>query len=324
MQSDPIAVCTFFSKTTCGYCKQFKGESTDNSGTVKIDPNSGWETLTSDLDLQNMGVVFNLYQFGPEKDPRTGKVLNYVLGAPYSDKGRIRGVPHLELSIPNQPNEYVPFDPAGLTGWEASKSVPVMKKWIIQALQTDRFKSYANDVRSGKHVRASHPSGSGQSESSEHVQQAVQARRPPVVQDNSSQRVAQIQAQQRQHQHGEQSPQVHAPHHHHHHASGQHHHHVQQAQEQEVQEPEEDSDEAQQQPAVEARQQQQAPRRQVQQRSAPTTFGMGTQKIRPVVTPNSVPVSPARQNAHPPSQKAESQKVVEKPRPRFVPANYDE
>jgi len=267
MKPVPIAKVTFFSKSTCGYCKEFKGESTDSSGVTKIDPESGWETLTSLLDLEKMGVVFDLYQFGPEKDPKTGKVKNYVLTAPYSEPGRIRGVPHLEISIPGDPSKYVAFDPTGLTSWGAATSVPMMKKWIIQTLQTEPFKSYAAAVRSGTPVNAPTPS--------------VQVSRPAVP-DDSRQRMAQAQAQQRAMQQANQprpengSQHVHTPHHHHHEHS-----------------------------------------RQPVQHQAPTTFGMGTNQIRPAATTNTVPAAPVRKPEQGPA-------VVEKPRPRFVPANYDD
>ena len=271
MATNPIAVVTFFSKTTCGYCKQFKGEiKDDRTGVVTIDPNSGWETLTSDLDLQNMGIVFNLYQFGPEQDPKTGKVLNYVLSAPYSENGRIRGVPHLELSIPGDPTKYSPFNPSGITGWKAEGSVPVIKQWIIKTLQTEPFKSYAADVRSGR------------------VNTPAQKVEPPRSTPPPSQPVVR-------------SP-VRQP--------------IQQPARQEGSESFFDSEtQKMAETQFQARQDQIQKRQQV--RTAPTTFGMGTQQIKPVVTPASIQVTPPRRQVVPPN-------TVEKPKPRFLPSNYDE
>lgn len=263
MDPQPIAVCTFFSKTTCGYCKQFKGEITDEkTGIIRIDPDSGWETLTSDLDLQGLGVAFNLYQFGPEKDPRTGRELNYVLAAPYSDRGRMHGVPHLELQIPGDPTKYVSFDTAGMASWETVHSLPAIKRWILATLQTELFVSYKADVRAGKV-----PS-----------QKTTEPPSQPRVPPRQGQMPSPLPAQT---------------------SSGQHlpptfmHQPPQQVQASQPQEP---------------RVEKSVPPR----RTTPTTFGMGTEQIKPVATTTTIPINPSRQ------------KAVEKPRPRFAPANFDE
>ena len=140
MSKPPVAVFTFFSRTTCGHCKHFKGESTDAKGRSVIDPNSGWEVLTADRDLQNLGVEFQLYQFGPEKDPETGVVKNYALDEEYVS--RVKGIPRLEMSVPDDPHNFVEFSDPELRGWNADQSVPIIKRWIIKHLQQEPFKSW--------------------------------------------------------------------------------------------------------------------------------------------------------------------------------------
>lgn len=136
MAAPPRAVFRFFSKTTCGYCKIFKGEGADG----KINPNSGWEILTSDQELLAIPIKFTLYQFGPEKDPATGKMVTYALEEKYAHK--VRGVPYLELYVPNDPDNGRHYDMTGLTGWDAEGSVQPIKKWILAQMQTEPFKSY--------------------------------------------------------------------------------------------------------------------------------------------------------------------------------------
>lgn len=140
MGKTPVAVFTFFSRTTCGHCKVFKGETTDLKGNSKIDPNSGWEVLTSDKELQDLGVEFQLYQFGPEKDPQTGAVKNYALDEEYA--ARVKGIPRLEMSVPDDPHNFVEFGDPELRGWGAEQSVPIVKRWIIKHLKQEPFKSW--------------------------------------------------------------------------------------------------------------------------------------------------------------------------------------
>lgn len=140
MSRSPTAVFTFFSRTTCGHCKHFKGESTDAKGRSIIDPNSGWEVLTAERELQDLGVEFQLYQFGPEKDPETGVVKNYVLDDEYVS--RVKGIPRLELSVPDDPHNFVEFSDPELRGWNADQSVPIIKRWIIKTLKQEPFKSW--------------------------------------------------------------------------------------------------------------------------------------------------------------------------------------
>ena len=144
MEPPTVAIFTFFSKTTCGYCKLFKGEAEGKDGKVKIDPNGGWQVLTSDLDLQNAGVEMHLYSFGPEQDPKTGKVVNRVLEPEYAAK--IRGVPYLELSVPGDPYNGIQFKEP-FKSWKAEDVVPVIKKWIFSQLKKEPFKSYADKVK---------------------------------------------------------------------------------------------------------------------------------------------------------------------------------
>lgn len=127
------AVFTFFSKSTCGYCHQFKGDKTKPDGTVVTDPNSAWERLTSDKDLQAAGVEFVLFKFGPEKDPKTGKTINYTLPDSYASK--IKGVPYLELKAPG--------DVEGKTGihYDQAREFPTIKKWILKHVESGTFKS---------------------------------------------------------------------------------------------------------------------------------------------------------------------------------------
>lgn len=133
------AVFTFFSKSTCGYCHQFKGDKTKEDGTVVTDPNSGWERLTSDKDLQDAGVEFVLFKFGPEKDPKTGKTVNYTLPDSYAQK--IRGVPYLELKAPG--------DKDGETGihYDQAREFPIIKKWILNHIKSGTFKNAAKAPR---------------------------------------------------------------------------------------------------------------------------------------------------------------------------------
>lgn len=135
-----VAVFTFFSRTTCGHCKHFKGETTDAKGRSQIDPNSGWEVLTADRELQDIGVEFQLYQFGPEKDPETGVVKNYALDEEYV--ARVKGIPRLEMSVPDDPHNFIEFNDPELRGWNADQSVHVIKRWIIKHLSQEPFKSW--------------------------------------------------------------------------------------------------------------------------------------------------------------------------------------
>lgn len=155
MGKSTIATFTFFSRTTCGHCKHFKGETTDKDGRSKIDPNSGWEVLTADRELQDMGVEFQLYQFGPEKDPDTGVVKNYALDEEYAK--RVKGIPHLEMAVPDDPHNYVQFNDPELRGWDAKDSVPVIKKWIIRTLQQEPFKSWRPKARAARPPEAIMP-----------------------------------------------------------------------------------------------------------------------------------------------------------------------
>jgi hypothetical protein len=135
------AVFTFFSKTTCGYCHQFKGDTPGPNGTMVTSPTGHWEKLTGDADLKNSGVKFILFKFGPEKDPTTGKVVTYGLDEPYASK--IKGVPYLELRLPGDVNSGVPFD-------AAPRDYDTVKKWILQTMKKEPFKSHADGIKSGK------------------------------------------------------------------------------------------------------------------------------------------------------------------------------
>jgi hypothetical protein len=173
MGKGAVALFTFFSRTTCGHCKHFKGESTDAQGRSKIDPNSGWEVLTADRELQDMGVEFQLYQFGPEKDPETGVVKNYALDEEYAK--RVKGIPHLEMSVPDDPHNYVQFNDPELRGWDAPQSVPVIKKWIIRTLQQEPFKSWRPKAKVARPPEAIMPNRNNQPLA------AVQASHKPAV-----------------------------------------------------------------------------------------------------------------------------------------------
>lgn len=144
MSFKPRATFTFFSLSNCGYCKQYKGEKKNSKGQIEIDPKSGWETLRNDQDLYDAGVEFVLYLVGDVQDPKTGKVTRYTLEPEY--KGKIKGYPHLDLSVPSDRFNGIKFD-GRITGWEADKSFPVIKKWILEKLKTEPFKSYNPSVK---------------------------------------------------------------------------------------------------------------------------------------------------------------------------------
>jgi len=112
----------FFSKSGCGYCVQMKGLRDDGT----IDTSSPWEQLTRDKELLSK-VKFVLYQYGPEKDPKTGKVINYALDKQYA--GRFRGVPHLELFV----------DEDHPVNYEGKRSYEDIKDWILKQLRSKKF-----------------------------------------------------------------------------------------------------------------------------------------------------------------------------------------
>jgi len=133
---EPKAVLTFFSLSGCGHCKVYKGEKVTSTGQTVLDPNSGWNTLCNDPDLKAAGVKFVLYQVGDVKDPSTGKITRYELEPEF--KGKIRGFPHLRLTRPDDRFGGYPMEER-ISGWAASQSVPVIKKWILQKLQDPAF-----------------------------------------------------------------------------------------------------------------------------------------------------------------------------------------
>lgn len=134
----PVAVLIFFSKTTCGYCKIFKGLKPDGT----IDQNSGWETLKRDPTLRNLPLGFKPYQFGPEVDPKTGKTVQRGVDEPYAS--RMQGVPHFELFAPHNLVDGIPMSLNGLKGWDATNSVPFIREWVLKTVKSDGFLKLLN------------------------------------------------------------------------------------------------------------------------------------------------------------------------------------
>lgn len=282
--SDITAVFTLYSKSTCGYCHQFKGEVKNDNGTVTINPTSDWEKLKKDKSLYDAGIEFVLYQFGPEVDKTTGQTVNYIL--PPNLASKIRGVPYLELRLPNDTDGGVQYD-------GASRSFETVKTWILQKLKSEPFRSGANAARPSVVHAPSKQEIEAQDKSALRAQQNIPMRtartaapqqpraeqgqqyqyQPPVPQAQQSRQPSRQEQQQQQHQQQQHQQQY------------QHRQAVAQGHESDG----EETDESDEQPQV-----------QQSRRNAPTTFGLGTQAV-------SVP--------------AEKGSVITKST-RFMPVNY--
>lgn len=136
----PKASFYLFSLSTCGHCKHFKGETTDKDGNVHVSSNGAWEVLRKDKDLYNAGVQFVLYQVGNVKNEKTGQVEKFEL----EDKWKyIRGFPHLAMEAYGGKAPAFNFD-RNPKSWNAEDAVPVIKKWILDTLASQKFKVSAS------------------------------------------------------------------------------------------------------------------------------------------------------------------------------------
>lgn len=137
MAQEPVAIFRFFSMSGCKFCRIFKGE-VDG----KIDPNSGWETLSSDKELLGIPIKFVVYLFGSSTDPQTGKQVNYVLDEVSAARIKANGVgyPYLEMYSPDEKSGFFKVDlNAVIKGWAVDQCVPQLKKWILETIRKPGF-----------------------------------------------------------------------------------------------------------------------------------------------------------------------------------------
>jgi len=110
----------------------------DKNGNITINPNSGWNTLTSDPELQDLNLEFVLYQVGQAPNGKT-----YKADSVYTKRLQ-NGVPFLQLQIPNRPDLYVPMN-LPVKSWNAVDSFKLTKDWIIKNLKKSPFAEYLKD-----------------------------------------------------------------------------------------------------------------------------------------------------------------------------------
>lgn len=261
---NPIAVLRVFTASWCGYCKQIKGEVADASGKIKINADAVWPRLNADKELEDAGIELDVYQTGEVKDPVTGKTKVYNFEPEYIQRiggGKPFGVPYLELFVPGQPHNAVGFPTRLIKGWTGEDNANAVKKWVLETVQQEPFKSYAAAVRSGK-TPASAPS-------------KVEGVTRPIPIGNEPAR------------HGEAYP-----------IKGKD---MIPSQVNRV------SPKPSQQDLLNkfSTTKREETGRAEPKRVAPSTFGMGTRVVQPIQTPSVAPI-----------------KVNEKPKPRFMPANY--
>lgn len=126
------SVFTFFKKYGCPPCNAFKGK----------DSTSPWERLAADDELKAAGVEFILFEFGRVKDPTSGRVVEYEIPDVY--KNRVRYAPYLELRLPTDMKNGLPYPRGQRRDYES------VKKWILTTLRSDEFKAYRAQVSRGE------------------------------------------------------------------------------------------------------------------------------------------------------------------------------
>lgn len=149
--SPKYAVFSFFAKYGCPPCNAFKGLPTNTRGKQLTEEEirkeedaiakGPWGQLRSDPELNKLGVEFIMFKFGAIEDDQ-GQMVD-VLEIPPVYRERVKYAPYLELRLPNDISQGQAYS-GDRQDWRN------VKKWIIQNLNSEKYKNYKRQVDSGE------------------------------------------------------------------------------------------------------------------------------------------------------------------------------